>query len=52
MPPAIVGQGGALQGASVQYDPANPASVGYLAVPEGEGPFPALSISLQREFNV
>jgi carboxymethylenebutenolidase len=44
MPPAIVGQGGALQGASVQYDPANPASVGYLAVPEGEGPFPALII--------
>jgi len=44
LPPAIVGQGGDLQGTSVQYLPADPATVGYLAVPEGPGPFPALVI--------
>jgi hypothetical protein len=44
LPPAIVGEGGELQGASVQYLPADPATVGYLAVPEGAGPFPALVI--------
>ena len=44
LPPAIVGQGGELQGTSVQYLPSDPATVGYLAVPEGPGPFPALVI--------
>jgi carboxymethylenebutenolidase len=44
LPPAIIGQGGELQGTSVQYFPADPAAVGYLAVPEGPGPFPALVI--------
>jgi carboxymethylenebutenolidase len=44
MPPAILGQRGELQGADVRYYPGNPATVGYLAVPEGEGPFPALVI--------
>ena len=44
LPPAIIGQGGALQGTSVQYLAGNPSTVGYLAVPEGAGPFPALVI--------
>jgi carboxymethylenebutenolidase len=44
LPPAIIGQGGELQGASVQYLPGDPSTVGYLAVPEGPGPFPALVI--------
>jgi carboxymethylenebutenolidase len=44
LPPAIIGQGGELQGASVQYLPNDPSAVGYLAVPEGPGPFPALVI--------
>jgi carboxymethylenebutenolidase len=44
LPPAIVGQGGALQGMDLGYHAENSASVGYLAVPEGEGPFPALII--------
>lgn len=44
LPPAIIGQGGPLQGMDLPYDPADPAAVGYLAVPEGDGPFPALII--------
>jgi len=44
LPPAVLGQAGALQGSDVQYYPGHPATVGYLAVPEGEGPFPALII--------
>jgi carboxymethylenebutenolidase len=44
LPPAIVGQGGALQGANVQYLTTDPSTVGYLAVPDGPGPFPALVI--------
>jgi len=44
LPPAIVGAGGSLLGTDVRYVPSNPAAVGYLAVPEGEGPFPALVI--------
>lgn len=44
LPPAIVGEGGELQGTDVEYYPGHPATVGYLAVPEGEGPFPALII--------
>lgn len=44
LPPAIIGQGGELQGTNVQYLPSDPAAVGYLAVPEGAGPFPALVI--------
>jgi carboxymethylenebutenolidase len=44
LPAAIVGQGGALQGSSVQYLPNEPGTVGYLAVPDGPGPFPALVI--------
>lgn len=44
LPPAIIGQGGELQGTSVQYLPSDPTTVGYLAVPQGAGPFPALVI--------
>jgi len=44
MPPAIVGQGGALLGDDVAYFDADPQTRGYLAVPEGPGPFPALVI--------
>ena len=44
MPPAIIGQGGALEGADLQYLDSDPSTVGYLSVPEGEGPFPALVI--------
>jgi hypothetical protein len=44
MPPAILGNGGALEGMDVQYLEGDPATQGYLAVPDGEGPFPALII--------
>jgi carboxymethylenebutenolidase len=44
MPPAIVGDGGALQGTDVAYFEADEDTRGYLAVPEGPGPFPALVI--------
>ncbi len=44
MPPAIVGNGGALEGESVRYVSGDAATTGYLAVPEGDGPFPALII--------
>lgn len=44
MPPAIIGNGGELEGRAVRYFDADTAAVGYLAVPEGEGPFPALVI--------
>ncbi len=44
LPPAIIGQGGALQGSDLQYYEGHPETVGYLAVPEGTGPFPALII--------
>ena len=44
LPPAIIGQGGALQGAALSYVSGDPSTLGYLAVPEGEGPFPALVI--------
>jgi carboxymethylenebutenolidase len=44
MPPAIVGNGGALMGSAVHYIDGDTETVGYLAVPEGPGPFPALVI--------
>jgi carboxymethylenebutenolidase len=44
MPPAIIGQGGALEGTDLQYLESDLSTVGYLSVPEGEGPFPALVI--------
>lgn len=44
LPPAIVGNGGALSGVPLQYMEGDSLTTGYLAVPEGEGPFPALVI--------
>ncbi|MDZ7781167.1 MAG: dienelactone hydrolase family protein [Gemmatimonadota bacterium] len=44
LPSAIVGEGGTLEGADLDYLPEDTATTGYLAVPEGEGPFPALVI--------
>ncbi|MDH5588546.1 MAG: dienelactone hydrolase family protein [Gemmatimonadota bacterium] len=44
LPPAIVGEGGDLQGVALQYVDGDTLTTGYLAVPEGAGPFPALVI--------
>ena len=44
LPPALLGQAGPLMGSSVHYVAGDEATTGYLAVPEGEGPFPALGI--------
>jgi carboxymethylenebutenolidase len=44
LPPAIVGEGGELAGIDLQYVAGDTLTTGYLAVPEGEGPFPALVI--------
>jgi carboxymethylenebutenolidase len=44
LPSAIVGEGGALQGIDLSYVDGDDATTGYLAVPDGEGPFPALVI--------
>lgn len=44
LPPAIIGAGGELQGEDLHYLDGDAATTGYLAVPEGEGPFPALVI--------
>ena len=42
IPAAILGEAGPPSGANVQYFAGDSLAVGYLAVPEGEGPFPAL----------
>jgi carboxymethylenebutenolidase len=44
MPAAIIGQGGELLGTDIAYFEGDPQTRGYLAVPEGPGPFPALVI--------
>jgi len=44
LPPAVLGNGGQLEGVTVNYFPDDMATAGYLSVPEGEGPFPALII--------
>lgn len=44
LPAALLGQAGPLMGSPVRYLPDDSATVGYLAVPEGPGPFPALII--------
>lgn len=49
LPPAIVGEATPLTGETVNYHPANPASVGYLALPAGPGPHPA--VILIHEWN-
>ena len=42
LPPALAGNGGELQGMDLGYMEGDSLTTGYLAVPEGEGPFPAL----------
>lgn len=42
VPAAIMGEAPPLRGQTVQYFPQDERAAGYLAVPEGEGPFPAL----------
>ncbi len=49
LPAAIFGKAGPLQGEALGYDPDDPESSGYLAVPEGKGPFPA--VLLIHEWN-
>ena len=44
LPPAITGQGGPLEGADLPYVDGDTLTTGYLAVPAGDGPFPALVI--------
>lgn len=44
LPAALLGQAGPLRGEAVRYVAADSSTVGYLAVPEGAGPFPALII--------
>ncbi|MDE2875614.1 MAG: dienelactone hydrolase family protein [Gemmatimonadota bacterium] len=44
LPPAIIGQGGALEGTDLQYVDGDNLTTGYLAVPSGDGPFPSLVI--------
>lgn len=42
LPPAIVGEAPPPRGADVRYVPGDTLTTGYLAVPEGEGPFPSV----------
>ena len=49
LPAAILGQAGAPRGEGVHYVPDDPSTTGYLVVPEGEGPFPA--VILIHEWN-
>jgi len=49
LPAAILGQAGAPRGDAVHYLPDDPSTTGYLVVPEGEGPFPA--VILIHEWN-
>ncbi len=44
LPPSVLGQAGPLRGEDVRYLDGDEQTVGYLSVPEGEGPFPALII--------
>lgn len=44
LPAALLGQAGPLMGEAVHYVQGDSATAGYLAVPEGPGPFPALVI--------
>ena len=49
LPAAIVGTAGSLAGEAVSYFPEDEATLGYIAIPEGEGPFPA--VILIHEWN-
>lgn len=42
IPAAILGEAAPPRGSAIQYFSSDSQAVGYLAVPEGEGPFPAL----------
>ncbi len=44
LPSAITGNGGDLEGTNLQYVDGDDLTTGYLAVPDGDGPFPALII--------
>ncbi len=44
LPSAITGNGGELDGSDLQYVEGDAQTTGYLAVPDGDGPFPALVI--------
>ena len=44
LPAAIAGAGGELEGADLHYVDGDTLTTGYLAVPDGAGPFPALVI--------
>ncbi len=44
LPSALLGQAGPLQGEDLSYVAGDTLTTGYLAVPEGDGPFPALVI--------
>ena len=44
LPPSITGQAGPLRGTDLHYVDGDEATRGYLSVPEGDGPFPALVI--------
>ncbi len=44
LPPSIIGEAGPLMGMDLTYVPGDDVSTGYLAVPDGTGPFPALVI--------
>lgn len=44
LPPALRGEAGPLGGTDVHYVEGDTATTGYLAVPEGDGPFPSLVI--------
>ena len=49
LPPAIVGDAGPLAGSNVTYYDGDAKAQGYLAIPEGDGPFPA--VILIHEWN-
>ena len=49
LPAAILGEAGPPRGEDIAYLPSDPATRGYVSVPEGEGPFPA--IILIHEWN-
>jgi len=49
IPAAILGKGEAPRGADLAYFEEDPATVGYIVAPEGEGPFPA--VLLIHEWN-
>ena len=49
LPAAVLGEAGPPRGESVRYFDEDPATTGYLALPEGDGPFPA--VILIHEWN-